>query len=138
MPDKIHCGYNDHMADQYHCWKCQAVLEDLLLPLARLAECSMCGADLHVCRMCQFYDTGVADACRETVAEPVNDKVRANFCGYLVFADAGRLADRDEVVESSRHDLESLFGLTHEDKPAVNPPDELNALFDLTNDDGRK
>jgi hypothetical protein len=46
---------------------------DYTLPIRRLEECRACGAELHVCRMCEFYDTGVAKHCRETIAEEVKD-----------------------------------------------------------------
>lgn len=92
------------------CWKCAAALTDLLLPLARLAECPACRAELHVCRMCSFYDTRVANQCREPVAEPVTDKDRANFCGYFQLRpDACRPQDV-VAAQTSRTQLDTLFG----------------------------
>jgi len=92
------------------CWKCGGSLDGQTLPLGRLAECRACGAALHVCRMCRFYDPAVANACREPVADPVQDKTRANFCGYLepspdAYRPAGKQAARD-----SRDALAALFG----------------------------
>ena len=75
------------MGNQAQCWKCGASVQELLLMpgqrVARLAECQQCRSELHVCRACAFYDTRVARQCRETVAEEVQDKVRANFCNYF-------------------------------------------------------
>lgn len=71
------------MTETLVCWQCGATLEGLPLPLGRLEFCRACRAELHVCRMCRFYDTGVARHCREPVAEDVQDKTRANFCGYF-------------------------------------------------------
>ena len=65
------------------CWKCGHGLDDMPMPLRRRDECPACGADLHVCRMCEFYDTSVAKSCREPVAEEVTDKERAQFCDYF-------------------------------------------------------
>ena len=93
------------------CWKCAAALADLLLPLARLAQCQACHADLHVCRSCVYYDTRVANQCREPVAEPVSDKTRANFCGYFQFrADAcqPQAAAQDQAT-AVRAALDQLF-----------------------------
>ena len=91
------------------CWKCGAALGDLLLPLARLAECPACHAELHVCRSCVHYDTRVANHCREPVAEPVGDKTRANFCGYFQFrVDAWQ--PRAAQEQNARAQLDSLFG----------------------------
>jgi len=65
------------------CWKCGCGLDEVPQPLSRYAECLGCRAELHVCRMCRFYDTRVAQACREPMAEEVKDKTRANFCDYF-------------------------------------------------------
>jgi ribosomal protein L40E len=117
------------------CWKCGATLEGESLPLARLAECKVCHADLHVCRLCEFYDPGVANGCREPIADEVKDKERANFCGYFQLrsdayagpvadpareaqvrldalfgdADAGRTEDVSDDTERARRRLKDLF-----------------------------
>jgi len=98
------------MAEGMVCWKCGAAIGDQPMPLARLAECSACHADLHVCRLCEFYDSRVAKACREPVAEEVQDKQRANFCGYFQMK-AGAYGGRDDrVSRRARSQLEDLFG----------------------------
>lgn len=90
------------------CWKCGAALVDLPLPLARLATCPACRAELHVCRACVFFAREVANQCREPVAEPVSDKTRSNFCGYFQLRpDAYR---PDAAPSSSRAELDALFG----------------------------
>ena len=71
------------MSHSLRCWKCGASLAELSLPLRRTDECRACRAELHVCLMCEFYDTSVAKSCRETIAEEVKDKQRANFCDYF-------------------------------------------------------
>jgi hypothetical protein len=100
------------MSDELHCWRCGASLAGLPLPLARLAACPACAADLHVCRMCRFYDRGVANGCREPVAEPVHDKDRANFCQWLQPRPGAWTAGGVErAAGESRARLEGLFGL---------------------------
>lgn len=107
------------------CWKCGAEQTGILLPLSRTEACGTCGADLHVCRMCRFYDTGVANACREPVAERVTDKTRANFCGYLELrTDAGTYSAAS-AGESA--DLNALFGID-ESNPGTGSP-SLDDLF---------
>jgi hypothetical protein len=92
------------------CWKCGASLASEPLPLARLAECPVCHADLHVCRLCEFYDTGVANGCREPVADVVNDKERANFCGYFQpRPDACNQSGVDPARQAKTR-LDELFG----------------------------
>ena len=97
------------MTETYRCWKCGDALHDLLLPLARHEECPHCRAQLHVCRMCVFFDTAQAQQCREPVADPVSDKQRANFCGYFQINPHAFTAPPDQTAESARQ-LDALFG----------------------------
>ncbi len=46
-------------------------------------ECLHCRADLHVCKNCEFYDPKVYNECRETNADVVREKERANFCDFF-------------------------------------------------------
>lgn len=107
------------------CWKCGARQADILLPLSRTEVCGACDADLHVCRMCRFYDTSVASACREPVADRVTDKTRANFCGYLELrTDAGTFS---AGAAGGSADLDALFGI--DDSSTSNGPATLVDLF---------
>jgi len=91
------------------CWKCGESLAALSLPLRRQDACKACGAELHACRLCEFYDTSVAKSCREPVAEEVRDKTRANFCDYFKpRPHAFRAASAE--AEGAKSELESLFG----------------------------
>jgi hypothetical protein len=92
------------------CWKCGASLEALSLALQRLDECKQCGAELHVCKLCEWYSTSVAKHCREPIAEEVKDKERANFCDYFkprpnAYSNAGQTE-----AEKAKSELEALFG----------------------------
>ena len=99
------------MAQTLTCWKCGTSLAEVLVPFARVAECPECRADLHVCRMCEFFDPGVRRGCREPVAEEVSDRERANFCGYFTpVRGLGPCAD-DGGSLAARTELDSLFGL---------------------------
>jgi len=92
------------------CWKCGASLADYTLPLRRLEECRACNAELHVCRMCEFYDTTVARHCRETIAEEVKDKLRANFCDYFRPTPSAYRPDGTSAADRAKAELEALFG----------------------------
>jgi hypothetical protein len=98
------------MSHALRCWKCGASLAELSLPLRRLDECRVCHAELHVCRMCEFYDTRVAKSCRETVAEEVKDKERANFCDYFRPSEQAWHPAEQSAAEKARAELEALFG----------------------------
>jgi hypothetical protein len=92
------------------CWKCGASLADYSLPLRRLEECRACRAELHVCRMCEFHDVTVAKHCRETVADEVKDKVRANFCDYFRPTQTAWRPGETSAADRARAELAALFG----------------------------
>jgi ribosomal protein L40E len=109
------------------CWKCGASLDAEPLPLARLAECPACHADLHVCRLCEFHDPGVANSCREPIADVVQDKEHANFCGYFQprhDAFAGSVTD---PARQAKAHLTALFGSVPEDEPEEGAGDAARA-----------
>ncbi len=97
------------MSETYTCWKCGGLLTEVLLPLPRHEECPHCRAQLHVCRMCVFFDPAVAQQCREPVAGFVSDKQRANFCGYFQINPAAVPASPDPAG-GARGRLDALFG----------------------------
>lgn len=129
------------MKTTHTCWKCNADLEDLLLPVPRLAKCKSCNADLHVCRMCTFYDTTVSNQCREPIAEKVNDKQRSNFCGYYQPLTGARKS-ADTGKQTAQSQLDALFGLsTGTETKLLSPEDEakrkLAELFGLKDDNNK-
>jgi hypothetical protein len=107
------------------CWKCGAELTDEPLPLARLAECRRCRAELHVCRMCESYDPRVPEQCIEERAEPPADKVHANFCDYFSPHPQAYAGVDDEAERAARAKLEALFGAGP--PPAEEPPSQSDS-----------
>ncbi|HQL00815.1 MAG TPA: hypothetical protein PK090_08580 [Smithellaceae bacterium] len=75
--------------------------------VGRREQCAFCGADLHCCRNCAFYEPGAYNDCRETQAERVVDKIRSNFCDYFRFGDSAATEGRRSV--DTRNRLEDLF-----------------------------
>ncbi len=92
------------------CWKCGASLAALTLPLGRRDICPSCRAELHVCRLCRFFDPHVAQQCHEPLAEDQRDKTRANFCGYFVPRPDAYRGGGSAVAQGARNALEALFG----------------------------
>lgn len=92
------------------CWKCGASLAALSLPLMRLDICKICNAELHVCKLCEFYDLSKAKHCREPIAEEVRDKERANFCDYFKPRTGAFLSQAQTEAERARSELEKMFG----------------------------
>ena len=97
------------MTEALVCWKCGVSLVAQPLPLGRLAECDACRAQLHVCRLCRFYNLRVSNACEEPIAEPIADKERANFCGYFE-PRAGAYGPPGDTEAAARASLDALFG----------------------------
>jgi hypothetical protein len=64
------------------CWKCAATIEFNERVGFRDA-CAGCDRPAHCCRNCGFYDVTYNNECRETMAERVVEKERANFCEYF-------------------------------------------------------
>ena len=63
------------------CWKCKKEIS--IEKPVRGDECPLCHADLHVCRACDFYESGAHNDCRESSADMVTDKERSNLCDYF-------------------------------------------------------
>ena len=98
------------MNEALQCWKCGASLAALALPLGRRDQCPSCRAELHVCRLCRFFDPRVAQQCREPMAEDVRGKERANFCGYFVPRPDAYRGGGAAVARGDRRALDALFG----------------------------
>lgn len=92
---------------QVICHSCGAALT-YEPPLSRSATCESCGAYLHCCRNCRFYDPQAPNHCREPQAELVRDEEAANFCGYFEPRTSGGTATTDRAAEARRR-LEELF-----------------------------
>jgi hypothetical protein len=124
------------------CWKCGASLAEVLLPLSRLSKCKACNADLHVCRLCQFFDTTVSNSCREPIAEKVTNKETKNFCGYLQPSTNAYKSIDTDYLTTAISQLDELFGLSSTDEKSEGSSDgkitaekdsrnKLEALFNL-------
>ena len=122
--------------DDLSCLRCGASLADVLQPFPRAAECPECHADLHVCKMCEYFDTGARRGCREPVADEVNDKERSNFCGYFQPTSVSTIDARGAQGLQSQSGLADLFGLDAPAGESRTSKDEasraeLNKLFGL-------
>lgn len=113
------------------CWKCGSALNGVPMPLSRLSECLLCHAELHVCRMCRFYDPKLRQGCREDRAEHVQEKLRANFCEFFQPKPDAYEAVDDAPAQAARARLDALFA--GKEPPAGRsseaPQSELDDLF---------
>jgi hypothetical protein len=70
--------------------------------------CGQCAAYLHCCRNCDFHAPGLANDCREPMAERVADKVLGNFCDHFRPASVAGPQPRDGA-SAARSKLDALF-----------------------------
>lgn len=92
------------------CWKCGASLRELPLPLSRMAECPQCKAELHACRMCQFYAPHTTRQCSEIRAEEVIKKEQANYCDWFKPRPGAFDARAQAKATAAKSKLDALFG----------------------------
>jgi len=72
--------------------------------------CEGCGADLHVCLNCGFHDPGAHNQCRESQADPVAEKDRANRCEWFRATGPAGARGVDRKQDDARAKLDALFG----------------------------
>lgn len=70
-------------------------------------ECPHCAADLHTCLNCEFYDPHASKQCRESNAEYVKGKDRANYCDYFRLS-LGKTSAGSKADEAKKQ-LDALF-----------------------------
>ncbi len=98
------------------CWSCGASLRDIPLPFTRLEQCKACHADLHVCRLCRYYNPNVFDKCDHDMAERARDPLIANFCHYFRPRANAFTQDKKSKADEALEQLKSLFGAPEEGK----------------------
>jgi hypothetical protein len=89
------------------CFHCQKEINLSEKPGFR-AECPFCSNDLHICKNCNFYDEKSYNECKESSADRIVDKEKANFCEYFQVAEnsiANPNTEKDEALKA----LEALF-----------------------------
>ncbi len=92
------------------CFRCGASLSALSLPLSRRDQCPDCSVDLHVCKMCVYFDSSIARQCREDGAEDVTEKERVNFCDWFKPSSSAFNPSRKSEADAAQSALTSLFG----------------------------
>ena len=90
---------------------CQACGKDATVgeKVGRRDQCPFCGADLHCCFNCTFYEEGAYNACREPQAERVIEKGKSNFCDFFRFREGQPGGRVTSVSGGTRQKLDTLF-----------------------------
>lgn len=87
------------------CFKC-STSTPVLGTVGFREECFKCKTDLHVCKNCAHYDPTAYNECRETSADVVREKDRANFCDYFTPGSGpGAGQQKDDLLSAA----EALF-----------------------------
>ncbi|HEY2953638.1 MAG TPA: hypothetical protein VGK89_00135 [Candidatus Eisenbacteria bacterium] len=100
-------------------------------PIPRDSECESCRHDLRCCRNCRHWDPRYNNECTETMADPVEDKTRRNFCEYFYFNRAPFVAAAGTKSRESEARAK-LAGLFKDALPSNRQADaraKLDALF---------
>jgi predicted RNA-binding Zn-ribbon protein involved in translation (DUF1610 family) len=88
------------------CFSCGKELK-IVESVGRGEACPHCGADMHCCRNCEFYDPNAYNECREPMAERVLEKDRSNFCDYFQMAEKSYSAEGKS--SEAKRKLDELF-----------------------------
>ena len=92
--------------------RCHACGDEIALgPAERVGfrdECPRCSADLHICCNCAHHDPTAYNECRESSAERVLEKERANRCDYFA-PGRGTAGEAASARAGALADLEKLF-----------------------------
>lgn len=92
------------------CWRCGVSLAEIPKPFTRLEQCRACHADLHVCRMCRYYNPRMHDKCDHEMAEPAREPDLANFCHYYKPAQNAFDSKGKTNADDAMAKLKALFG----------------------------
>jgi hypothetical protein len=98
---------SDQTSPSLYCYHCKKNIPILgVLQVTRTEECPYCARALHCCKMCKFFDSRVYNECKESNADRVVDKEKANFCDYFTLVNG----KRDEAeLENLKSAADSLF-----------------------------
>ena len=96
------------------CWHCGGSLKNIATPFTRLAQCQACGADLHVCRLCKFYNPNHFEKCDHDMAEPAREVDIANFCHYFRAKPNAYNPREKSRADDAMAQLKALFGETED------------------------
>ena len=100
-------GNQEETATERCCHRCGTDI-GVVERVGRRDACLRCGADLHCCLNCAFYDPTYHNHCREPQAERQVDKQVGNFCDFFAFR-GGAAAAGIRPTDEARARLDSLF-----------------------------
>jgi len=90
-----------HRKDNLFCWLCKAPIEKI-----GFRTVCTCGACLHACKGCRYYQIGLPNDCKILNTETVRDREGNNFCEE--FAPL-QYPQHKESIQESKQKFEDLF-----------------------------
>jgi hypothetical protein len=67
--------------------------------IPRQEACPKCLRDLHVCKMCMYYDVKSYNECREPSADRIVDKEKFNYCDFFKLSDQNQMNNtKDDIM----------------------------------------
>ncbi len=94
------------LREKVRCAACAATLEPRITVDSR---CAKCGAALHSCRQCTFFDPGAHFECRKKITARIANKQAQNTCELF---EARKIVERETSSSgpvSGRQAFENLF-----------------------------
>lgn len=70
--------------------------------VGRSDHCQSCMADIRCCKNCQFYDPKSYNECRESMADRITDKEKANFCDYFKIGSSATDAEKERQEQLAK------------------------------------
>lgn len=62
--------------------------------ISRSDSCPHCMADIRCCKNCIFYDPKAYNECRESMADRITEKEKANFCDFFKIGSSANDAEK--------------------------------------------
>ena len=113
----------------YRCYKCNEDLQ-FEVKIGRRDQCMNCGAYLHCCYNCKFWDPMAPNQCREVPTEHIVDRAEGNFCLHFTFKPLTE--DLSSETDAAKAKLEAMFGKGRglvQTADQKDPKARLEALF---------
>lgn len=92
----------------FFCFRCKT-RNDIQERVGRKDTCAQCDADLHCCFNCRHYNPGAHNQCKESQAEWVKEKDRANYCDYFEPRRGTPGGEGSSRTQDARARFEDLF-----------------------------
>lgn len=91
----------------FRCRDCGEVSTEL--PPSPEATCRRCGAALHACVNCAYFDPGSRYECRQPLEERVQSKTKANRCALFSAKLVAELGEGPKKSSDPRAAFDALF-----------------------------